>query len=392
MAAALTRSRPPGVKRRAMPDCVSCGRQIPPGKLFCDECYMRMKGRMGPKQRRDPSRKSEAHATSRQAPTATRADVTEPPRNVVALEGDQAAQGGGARAGLTPASQKKVVSMRPRAEKSAKDKTKSAKKFTITITFSEKTYERLARARARLKRGEGKKAKETAMEAVPAGTPAAPRKRKGRRGPYGRPLLRAVESSGKHQPEARKGLKRVLLHRRRAWDRGDYLSAVAATSGTAMILAFSFLAWVKQSWVSQGGSSLLTGGVKGAELGAPVYVVMALAALAWSYMVATALLGGERLKLDFGVVLLLAGLVIIPLIFVALSDNKVVYDAAIRILGGKGTPIPIEAIGYERNTSWPAYLMVLSGLALSLSGLARLSERRAVAVSWEKPDGDGGAS
>ncbi|NPV59820.1 MAG: hypothetical protein HPY75_09175 [Actinobacteria bacterium] len=282
--------------------------------------------------------------------------------------------------------------MRPRIEKSAKEKAKSAKKFTITITFSEKTYERLARARARLKRGEGKKAKEAAVEAVPAGTPAAPRKRRKRRGPYGRPLLRAVENSGKHEPEARKGLIGVLLHRRRAWDRGDYFSAVAATCGTAMILAFSFLAWVKLSWVSQGGSSLLTVGVKGTELGAPVYVIMALAALAWSYMVATALLGGERLKMDFGVVLLLAGLVIIPLIFVALSDNKEVYDAAMRILGRKGTFIPIEATGYERNTSWPAYLMVLSGLALSFSGLTRLSERRTVAVPREKPERDRGAS
>ncbi len=367
-----------------MADCVSCGREIPPGKLFCDDCYLRMKGRMGPRRKSETAPEAGVAAGPHYRASATAAGGEKPQETITVLGEAGTPRGGVAKGELTPASQKKVVSMRPRAETATREKGKSrnAKRFTITITFSEKTYERMARLRARLKREGRKRGEKASGEAAAAS--AARRRRK--RGPYGRPLLKAVESSGNAARASRGGFLGWILYRRRPWDRGDGFAAAGATCGTALVLAFCFLEWVRVHWVSQSGASLQVVGVKGTQLGAPVYVSMIAAALAWCFMVAGLLWGGERLKVDFGVVMLLAGLVVIPLVFVALSNNTGVYNAATEVMRSKGVPLPAEASGYERHASWPAYLMVLAGLSLSFSGLVRLSERRAKAPVEGKPD------
>ncbi len=360
-----------------MAECVSCGREIAPGKLFCDECYVKMKGRMGPRRKPEPASEAGNVASPHYRSTSPAAGGERPQGNITVLGEAGVARAGGVRSELTPVSQKKVVSLKPRVEAAAKEKARSAKKFTITVTFSDKTYERLARMRERLKREGKKREKEVSGEVAPGDARPAGKKR--RKGPYGRPVLKAVESHGAYEAAQGRGFKAWLLYRRRPWDRGDRFALAAATCATAMVLAFSFMEWVRVHWVSQAGSTLQVVGVKGMELGAFVYVAMAMAVLAWCYMTAVALLGGERLRVDFGVALLLAGLVIIPMVFLALSDNAGVYSAAMQVMQRKGASVPIEAAGYERHTSWPAYLMVLAGLTLSFSGLVRLSERRSKA-------------
>lgn len=379
-----------GAGGRGMAECVSCGREIPQGRLFCDQCYARMKGRMGPRRKGEVPPEAGAAASPHYRSSASAPGGEAAPDNISVLGEGRASGSAGARAVLTPPAQKKVVSMRPLAEKGAGEKGRAAKKFTITITFSEKTYERISRMKRRLK-GEGrKKGKEK-----PSGTAVTPMPREGRkrgkRGPYGRPALRAVDGTGVPGGGGRKGPAGMLLHRARPWDWGDRFAVATATCGAAAVAVFSFLAWVRVRWVSQGGGALQEVGVRGVDLGGPVYAAMALAVLAWCFMAAALILGGERLKVDFGVVLLLAGLVIIPLVFVALSGNSGVYNAAMKAAWRKNLAIPAEAAGYERHAVWPSYLMVLGGLAVSFAGLVRLSERGPKAADRGAAGGEGGS-
>ncbi len=374
-----------------MAECVSCGREIPQGRLFCDQCYARMKGRMGPRRKSEAPPEAGAAASPHYRSAASAPGGEAAPGNISVLGESKASGPAGARAVLTPPAQKKVVSMRPLAEKGAGEKGRAAKKFTITITFSEKTYERISRLKRRLKGEGGKKRKEAAPDTAAAAPMPREGRKRGKRGPYGRPALRAVDGAVAPGGGARKGLAGMLLHRTRPWDRGDHFAVATATCGAAAVAVFSFLAWVRVRWVSQGGDALQEVGVRGVDLGGTVYAAMALAVLAWCFMVAALLLGGERLKVDFGVVLLLAGLVIIPLVFVALSGNSGVYNAAMKAAWRKNMAIPAEAAGYERHASWPSYLMVLGGLAVSFAGLVRLSERGPKAADEGAAGGGGGS-
>jgi len=189
-----------------MAECVSCGKEIPAGKFFCDACYVKMKGRRGSLKgvpqvsvdRRQVESKDEAEIAGAK-PQKEPAD----PEGVIT---DKKASGS-----LTPASGKKVVSMKQSIDKDAMEKA-GKKKFTVTITFSERTYEALSRL---------KRKKEVQAEAVDgevgetSALPARPQEIKGKK-LHRRPRLKAVAGASDQITQQKGGFMRLIERRNRA--------------------------------------------------------------------------------------------------------------------------------------------------------------------------------
>ena len=364
-----------------MAECVSCGKSIPAGKFFCDECYKSMKGRRAtphkvdaptapqPKKETRASRKAKRARAAGPPEASSSAEEAQPAPPPVAAEKEQEKK---PSADLTPAAGKKVVSLKPKVEGDAVERSLSGKKrFKVTITFSERTYN----AFARLKR---KKKEEAAAaggeQAEIEGQPAKPKRMKRRGGPHGRPKLKAVSepSKGKDRPE--NTLMRYIGHRKREWDKMDRLAALMATVLTVLIIIFCFLKWVRVTWsLGEGGQTISTN-VSGVDLGAPVYAMITLVAAAWLYMAVSSFTGKTLLNLDFGFIIIMCGFIFIALFFVAVGSTERVIGAASRSV--------TSVANYERQTLWPAYFTVFMGILFAFSGLARLSERKAV----EKPE------
>jgi hypothetical protein len=349
-----------------MAECVSCGKDIPAGKFFCDECYVKMKGQRGMLKKVPPA--SGVKTGGETSPTAT-SDDTE--RSVKPVVPDGIVPEKKARGTLTPASGKKVVSMKPATDKAAKEKA-GKKKFTVTISFSERTYAALARMK-RKKKEEAPLAK--GKSEISAAAPALQRKGRRSKGPHGRPKLKAVASSKKPATQNRGGFMGLIAYRERKLDRRDIISAALASFAVLMIFVLSFTSWAKVSWSEGGESSMQTVKIKGFDLGAMTYICIAIVAVAYLYMVATWLFKGPFTKIDYGVVLIVAGIIFIPIFFATISSTSRLLSVALEKAGRRGNLIPPQ---YERQTLWPAYIIVLMGAVLGFSGLIRLSERKSV--------------
>jgi hypothetical protein len=351
-----------------MAECVSCGKEIPQGKLFCDECYVKMKGRRG---------------TLREVPkdtaggTGVRDKLDEaregPEEAGEAASPEEAMREKKASGTLTPTSGKKVISMKTDMDRGGREKGKGKegkKKFTVTITFSERTYAALGRLK-RSKRAENAAAGGTGTAAGVTAT----RRRARSKGPHGRAKLKAVTSATAAGGSEKKGFTKALGYRERAIDKGDLLAVAMAVFSTFFIIVLSFTNWVRITWVESEGAVMQHIEIKGTDLGATTYICMALVIVAFIYMVASWFLKGKFTRVDYGVVLIVAGLIFIPLLYSIIASNDKIFKAAVEIAGGSGGSVP-EAAQFERQTLWTAYAMVLMGSILSLSGLVRLAERR----------------
>jgi hypothetical protein len=98
--------------------------------------------------------------------------------------------------------------------------------------------------------------------------------------------------------------------------------------------------------------------------------------LTWSYMAMTLFMKRPLLKVDFGVVMMVGGILAIVIIFVALSWHEHIVSVALQIVEKAGNSIQTSTTLYERATAWPAYLLVLMGAAMAFAGLIRLSSRQ----------------
>jgi hypothetical protein len=345
-----------------MPECVSCGKDIPAGKFFCDDCYVKMKGRRGALKE-----VSKAPAAEGGMPDGATADeVTETTTEAPPDETLAAKKASGT---LTPTSGKKVVSIKPDVDKSSRERGRGGKKkFTVTITFSERTYAALDRLKRKSKSEAGVPGEDEGV------TPMQPEKHKKRRkGPYGRPQLKAVTTAPGREGASKRGLAGWISYRDRAWDRQDKAAIGTATISLIVILALSFTNWVKLSWtVGEAGQGQAVD-IKGVDLGVLFYVAIAILVIAYLYMVATWVFKGIFTKVDYGVLLIVAGLAFIPLIYANIASTERLFEAAYRILGLGSGVVPEN---YQRSTLFPAYIVVLMGAAFAISGLVRLSERR----------------
>ncbi len=346
-----------------MAECVSCGKEIPAGKFFCDECYVRMKGRKGTLREvpQSPAGEPASGGSAVEVPGESK-DAGEP-SIAGGVTPERKASGT-----LTPASDKKVVSIKPASGRSVKEKA-GKKRFTVTISFSEKTYTALSRLRGGRSRDSAGAEEESAVSAPAEGRP---RRAARGRGPHGRPHLKAV--AGKVKPPGKRGgFMRVVSYRDRPWDRGDKTAAVLASFAASMIIVLSFLPWARVTWAEGEGGTPQVVEVTGVDLGAMTYACIALAALAFMYMIGTWMFKGPFARIDYGVVLIAAGIVFIPLLYATIASNPRLIGAALEEVGRGGGAIPVQ---YERQTLWPAYAMVFMGTLLAFSGLIRLGERR----------------
>jgi hypothetical protein len=347
-----------------MAECVSCGKEIPAGKFFCADCYVKMKGRRGPSGEVPPvsaaisEKRDEREDMSNETEPLSRAAV---PTGVTPV--------GKASGAITPASVKKVVTMKSPADKAAKEKA-GKKRFAVTITFSERTYAALNR----LKIKKEEKSQEPDTSAKSRQTSRAHSRRAARRrGPYGRPMLKAVAEASSRGTERRGGFMGIIGYRERTLDRGDVAAIAMAVFAVLSIIVLSFLPWVRISLGEGQASGVQTVKVTGMDLGAIIYVCITMAVVALLYMAATWRFKGVFSIMDFGVAFILAGVVIIPLFYIVIASNARILAAALEQIGRGGSPIP-EA--YERQTIWPAYMMVFSAALLAFAGLVRLSERK----------------
>jgi hypothetical protein len=348
-----------------MAECVSCGKDIQAGKFFCDDCYVNMKGR-----RVTLKKVSQAPTTG---PGGAQGDGSvsgnaEVPQEASVPEGVMRAKS--ASGSLTPAAGKKVVAFKPATEKTVREKGKAGKKrFTLTISFSERTYEAFARLG-------GRKAGRRSPEAGEAGRDEVSRGRSSRaaagRGPYGRTRLKAVSGMPGAEEKRKSGIMRILGYRDRSWDKGDLAAAAVASFSAAAIVALSFMSWVRLVWGDAEGEAMLTVQLRGVDLGAMAYACIALAVTAIAYMVATLLFQGPFTKIDYGVVMMVAGIAIIPLFYAAIAPTTRLLRAGLEQLGMVAEPLPAQ---YQRQTLWPAYAMLIMGAAMAFSGLVRISER-----------------
>lgn len=360
-----------------MAECVSCGKKIPPGKFFCDQCYRKMKGRRGilkkvgsspgeaPAAEQPPAPRipHEGRTDAESPGEAERTEAVEP------LEVEEKKP----KAELTPASHKKVVSLKPEIDRGPVERSVgTGKRFRITITFSERTYVALSRLR-RLGRGSKKNGGEAGGEAPP---PAAAAKAGRRKGPHGRPVLKAVGAESKTGEEKKGPMGRILGYRNRAWDRGDWAAAIIITGVTALTIGLSFAGWVRIKWVLSENAPSQSIAVKGTDLGASVYVIMALVGLTWLYMAVTLVRKKPLLDLDFGILALGAGVIFIIIFFVVISNTDNILATAAGMIGQGPEYFTQSVARYERQTLWTAYFMVFLATLLAFSGLIRLSERR----------------
>ncbi|WP_287154835.1 hypothetical protein [Candidatus Solincola tengchongensis] len=340
-----------------MAECVSCGRPVEAGKLFCEQCYARMKGRRGPFREVGSAREATRGQVIR---TRGERDESQPPGIPEGMKEK--------RESLTPATEKKVVILRPELEKYPRKDRES--RFTITITFSERTYRMLSR----LKPGRGKgKAGEEGAEAAAPTSRSAGRKHKG---PHGRPALRALEGkAGTLRGTSRKrgGFSAWAAFRPRKLDGGDLLSLGTAAISVVCILVLTFVPWVRMTWVAMGGVVAGETSIRGSDLGILTYLALAVVLAAAAYVPISLWLKERFAYVDYGLVLLAAGLVFIILFYANISSSQRMVDLAFRLAGTGGG---VSAEDLERHTSWTAYLVSFMGLVLAFSGLVRLSERR----------------
>jgi hypothetical protein len=365
-----------------MAECVSCGKDIPAGKLFCDECYKNMKGRKG-------ALKNVAQPSAAKPGVVEGGGASTMENSVSQSVEDESAVPAGmpevvkkASGTLTPTSVKKVVSIKPDVDKTVKEKG-GKKRFTLTITFSERTYAALGRLKIKKKEGVSDITPITPVEPaspeepVEAVTPIIGKKGKRKKtGPHGRAKLKAVgkASSSGHQSQ---GLyERILGYRARKWDMKDTMAAIIASVTMALVIILFFLGWVRFTWYEVEGSPPVTVPIKGMNLGLIAYILLVMTFLAWLYMALTWLLKRPLLNLDFGVVLVVTGALFIIITYIALSSNSLIIHAAGSILS-RGEGFQNIVTGFEKQNLWPAYMMVLSGCMLAFSGLIRLSERKA---------------
>jgi hypothetical protein len=364
-----------------MAECVSCGRNIPPGRLFCDDCYRKMKGRKGPlKEAEVPA---EAKPVEAAASPPVQGEVAERPQEQVAVAPAGIPEGvKKARLTLTPPSGKKVVSLKPDLDHAEREKERGGgRKFTVSITFSERTYAALHRLK-RKKGGEAGKAQASSPQAADAALPGpakpleeAPRKA-GRKGPYGRAVLKAVKAAPPAGGPQKGVLRRAVGYRARRWDGRDRAGAVMATLAAVLALAMFFLEWVKFTAYEGEGGVPTTAYIKGASLGPLAYLALVSILLSWLYMVVGMVMKKPLVDLDFGAVMIVLGMLAIILIYVILASSGLMAGAAGRI-AGRGEGLKQSMTGYARQVLWPSYLMVLGGALMAFAGLMRLSERKA---------------
>jgi len=343
-----------------MAECVSCGKETPAGKFFCDDCYVKMKGRRGPSGELPHLPREEPQQQTVEDDTPP--EVSEP-ETIVPMKK--------ARGDLTPASSKKVVSMKPGGEKAVKEKA-GKKRFAVTITFSERTYAALARVKGGRKEVAGPS---------PDGDAPAPRAhrpvtkgavRGGRL--HGRPKLKAVAATSAAKKQ-KSGFRRAIGYRDRALDGRDKIAIAMAIFAVLAIVILCFMPWAKVSWSTGGGTGVQTVEVTGTDLGAMTFVCMAIVISALLYAVATWVFKGMFTVIDFGVIFIVAGIVFIPLLYSILTSNARFLSAALEQAGIGGGAMPAQ---FERQTLWPAYALVLAGAILGFAGLIRLSERKVV--------------
>ncbi|MBC7253934.1 MAG: hypothetical protein H5T72_08205 [Actinobacteria bacterium] len=335
-----------------MAECVSCGKPVEAGKLFCDQCYARMKGRRG------PLREAGSHKEKAGEPVE-RARAREEQTRIAGFPAGERK----AREALTPASEKKVVILRPEREKPPARERKS--RFTITITFSERTYRVLSRLKFRRENKEGK-----------AGKAEVTRPSRRHKGPHGRPALKALQGAeeASRGPSGKgSGFLAWAAFRSRKLDGRDLASLGMAVLSAASILGLTFTPWVRMTWVTPGGDVAGETLIRGSDLGVLTYVSLAVVLAAAAYIPVSLWLRDRFGYLDFGLVLLAAGLVFVILFYATISSNQRMVDIAFRLAGAGGVA-PAENL--ERHTSWTAYLVSFMGVVLAFSGLARLSERR----------------
>ncbi len=356
-----------------MAECVSCGKAIPAGKLFCDGCYVKMKGRRRPYGEVPPVPETRAgQAQGAEAEPAEKPQVQHVPPPA-------AAPARKASGTLTPATDKKVVAIKPPLERSAREKG-SKKRFTVTITFSERTYATLSRLKP--------SGRERALrrETGAAETQTAPvRFRPGAGGGRSRggPGLKAVTASGAAAPQS--GFRKAIAYRDRAMDGKDRLSVAIAALSVLIIIIFFLLPWAKVSWGTGDASGLQTVEVTGTDLGIMAYICMSITVIALLYTLASISFKETFRALDYGVVLIVAGVLFVVLFYITISSNDRFLAAALEKLGRGGTPLPEQ---FERLTQWPAYIMPLAGAVLALAGWVRLLKREESAVPGGKGAGE----
>jgi hypothetical protein len=265
--------------------------------------------------------------------------------------------------------------MKPGTERAAKEKG-GKKRFTVTISFSERTYA----AFSRFRRGSDE-AGEAPGQETDTSQPRQPRSRGAARGRSGRgkPRLQAVDAAGA-AAKPRRGIRKAIAYRDRPFDGKDLAAVAMAIIAMLAIIFLSFQPWARISWGAGDAASIQEVEVTGTDLGALTYVCMAIVIFAMLYAVATWAFKGVFTAVDFGVVFIAAGILFSLFLFIIIASNGRFISAAVQKAGMSGEFLPAQ---FERQTLWPAYAMVLMGAIFGFAGLIRVSERRG-AGSGEK--------
>ncbi|MDY6795411.1 MAG: hypothetical protein SWK76_09070 [Actinomycetota bacterium] len=362
-----------------MAQCVSCGRAIAAGKFFCDECLKQMKGKRG--SLKEVESKTEAgKAKAVEGKISQEIEPGEGPD-----QGAEAPSKGVGyiekqlRSTLTPTAGKKVIALKPGMQESADGKQAGQrKKFKITITLSERSYRTLSRLKLR------KKDALPTVEGDEVVTPKESPKPRKKRSLYGRPKLKAVSGISGRRSEPEKGIKEFIAYRDRRWDKGDLASAIMATAAMVFCLVIVNLGWVRITWSEAEGVQPRSLTINGIDLGAPIYVIIVLVCTAWLYMILTRFLHRAWLGCDFGLVLMLVGIIFIIIFFVTISSNDRILGIVAGMIGKGENYFGQRLYSYQRQTLWSAYIMVFIGSIFAFSGLIRLSERRKEAAGEEQ--------
>ncbi len=350
-----------------MAECVSCGKDIAEGELFCRDCLARMKGR-GPRLEGE----QRTNVGSAGAGTTTRG-ASSPLRRGETLEGQKIKEGPSesrqirrARGELTPAQEKKVISLRPGMEEGRRPERRA---FRVTITLSDRGYRLLARL-GLTKREEGRGEKDDRerkkvayLRPLPGGRVARVTKSPPPGG----------EEGGKIGPWA--GLKAYFLPRRRVWDRADKVSALVIMAASLLSLTLFPFSWIRVEWLLAGEATPQVVGVKGYQLGTWSYLVLGLALIELLYLLSWFVLRRPPLSLDFGALSLIAGFLAIAFFNLSLSSNSRILMVAARATGVDPLILSGPQAALSRHTLVPAYLVLICLIAIPLAGLARLSRR-----------------
>lgn len=349
-----------------MAECVSCGKSIAEGELFCRECLARMKGR-GPRLEDGGGSAGglsgfRGDASKAVTPRDRREKVEDRVLPVVENGSGFARK---ARGELTPAREKKVVSLRPRTE----DRRRAEKgAFRITITLSERGYRLLARLGLGTKTGEKKKGqkkggKVTYLRPVPGGAS----------GRVVSPAAKNVDKKGKSGLIG--GLIKYISPRKRDWDRADWTSALFILASSFISLALFPLNWIKVEWLNAGETTPQAVGVKGYQLGIWSYLILGLVLIGLLYLLLWFLLGRPPLPLDFGALSLVVGFLGIAFFNLCVSSNSRILRVAAAGAGLDPLSLSGPQAGLSRYTQIPAYMVLLCLIVIPLAGLARLSRK-----------------